>query len=189
MKFLFLAALCFASLSASAGVAWMEGEACESTTFPGDVLGKAGWGNKSVLSGEKWLNISIDAGKVLEKVPEEGAVLRWAFTADEAGPHEVWARVGYEYVRTPYDWRVDDGEWRTVRNNDPEHLTQDLMLLQDWCEVGWSPLGTLDLAAGAHALEIRIRRPYKDEAKKQVDRVIFAVDALAVAPKGGFSAS
>ena len=174
------------SLAAAAGTVWMEGETYTSTSFPPDVLNAAGWGNRAVLSNGKWLNISIDAGKVAEKVPEGGASLRYVFTADEAGTYDVWARIGYEYVRTAFEWRVDSEEWTEVRNDDPAHLTQDLMLLQDWCEVGWSPLGTCDLAAGGHTLELRIRRPYKDAEKKQADRVIFAIDAVVVAPKGGF---
>lgn len=164
----------------------MEGEAYDSTTLPEDVLGKSGWGNKAVLSGEKWLNISIDAGKVTEKVPEDGGVLRYKFSVEQGGAQDVWARVGYEYIRTTYEWRIDDGEWATVVCTDPEHFTQDLMLLQDWCEVGWSPLGTRDLAVGEHTLEIRLPRPYKNVEKKELDRIIFSIDAAVVAPQGTF---
>ena len=52
--------------------------------------------------------------------------------------HDVWARIGYEFVRSPFDWRIDGGEWKPVS---PEELTTDLMELSFWTEVAWLKLG------------------------------------------------
>lgn len=185
-RLFFTATIGFATLIARANIAWMEGEEYASSTLGEEVLSVGGWGNKSVLSKEKWLNISIDAGKVLEKVPEEGGLLTYSFSLEQEGAHDVWARVGYEFIRSSFDWRVDGGEWASISHDDPLHYTQDLMLLQDWCEVGWAPLGSVSVSAGEHMLQIRLMRPYKDAEKKQVDRIITSFDALVVAPQGAF---
>ena len=41
-------------------------------------------------------------------------------------------RVGYEFIRAPFRWRIDDGAWG---HDGPDRLTTDLMSLQDWNEV------------------------------------------------------
>lgn len=68
------AALTFAP-AALAELFWVEAEDVSEKTLEGAV---AGWGNAEVLSGGKWFFGNIEEGQVLEKVPEEGLILKYA---------------------------------------------------------------------------------------------------------------
>ena len=83
---------------------------------------------------------------------------RYAFNVTEAGKHAVWGRIGYEFARSPLDWRLDDRPWSTVT---PDDVTTDLTELSFFTEVGWRQFGRQELTAGDHTLEIRIR-PHKN---------------------------
>lgn len=136
--------------SIAADFVWIEGEATTSANLN---ISASGWGRTEFLSEGKWLHISVDADKVEKEVPEEGGLLRYEFTAPAEGNYEVWDRIGFEFVRSPFEWRIDQGEWETIT---PDRLTTDLMELDVWCEVAWLKLGERQLAAGAHSLEIRL---------------------------------
>ena len=132
--------LCLAGPAAhAAAFAWMEGE----TPVTANVkFQAAGWGHQEFLSGQKWLQVSIDADKVDKELPAGGAVLEYRFQAPASGRYEIWNRIGYEFVRSPFEWRVDGGAWARVG---PEQLTTDLMELQDWNEVAWLKMNLVDL--------------------------------------------
>ena len=164
----------------AADFAWMEGEQPTRQNFQ---AAGSGWGHADYLSQDKWLNVSVDANEVEKQVPEEGILFSYDFQAPSAGSYEVWNRVGYESVRSPFDWRIDEGQWQTVS---PDDLTTDLMVLQDWNEVAWLHMGDARLSAGKHMLQIRLPRAYKEaDGKKQPQRVLYASDALCVY-KGDF---
>src|SRR6185312_2702360 len=115
----------------------------------------AGWGHKEFLSGDRWLHLSVDADKVAGAVPAEGVLIRYPFQVGEAGTFEIWDRIGFEFVRSPFEWRVDGGDWTTVG---PDVLTTDLMEIDFFYEVAWLKLGSRALPAGEHSLEIRLAR-------------------------------
>src|SRR5262249_20724151 len=141
---------------------------------PADLKPKIdGWGRKEFLSGEKWLQIAIDAANVEREVPGDGILLTYPFTLLADGRYEIWDRVGYEFVRSPFDWRIDGGAWHSTTPND---LTTDLMELEQWNEVAWLKLGAQQLAAGPHRLEVRLPRTRDDKGKTA--RVLYASDAL-----------
>ena len=176
---------------------WIE---AENTTKINVTPNVAGWGRTNILSGGQWLQISIAADKVdgpvqqflaggqsslgspLDKtedgLPPEGALLQYKFAAPEApaaAPCQIWARIGYEFVRSPFDWRMDDGPWARVN---PQDLTTDLMELSLWTEVAWLKLGEQPLAAGSHTLDIRL--PRTQDEKGKTARILFACDALCI---------
>ena len=128
---------------------WIEGEAAQVNIKPNIT----GWGNKQFLSGEKWLHISVDADKVEKTVPSEGVLLKYSFTIRKVGDYEIWNRIGFEFVRSPFAWRLDGGEWKRVS---PGELTTDLMEIDFFCEVAWLKMGRRKLDAGPHTLEIRL---------------------------------
>src|SRR4051812_15830535 len=66
--------------------AWMEGEAPVSANVK---FQAAGWGHQEFLSGQKWLQVSIDADKVEKELPAEGAVLEYRFQAPASGKYEI----------------------------------------------------------------------------------------------------
>lgn len=150
---------------------WLEGES-GAANVP---VKTDGWGNAEFLSGGKWLSLSIDEGKVEKEVPAEGVVIRYPFRVEQAAGYEVWNRIGFEFVRSPFDWRVDDGDWRTVS---PDELTTDLMEIGFWCEVAWLKLGDRPLAAGEHTLEIRLPLTRRTDGK--LNRILYACDALCL---------
>ena len=150
---------------------WLEGESAQTSA----TVNIAGWGHKEFLSGEKWLHVSVDADKVEKEVPEAGIVLRYPLTVKNAASYQIWNRIGFEFVRSPFEWRVDNGAWATVA---PEQLTTDLMELDTWCEVAWVKMGAQDLAAGDHVLEIRL--PRTKDAQGKIQRVLYASDALCL---------
>ena len=178
------AALCAAVVlvpSLKAELAWFEAEDASEKTLEGAV---AGWGHKEVLSGEKWFFGNIDEGQVMQKIPETGAILKYPFTRAAAGKADVWAHIGYQFVRAPFEWRIDGGDWQT---NDPnKDFTIGCQPMADWCEVAWCRLGAVDLAAGAHTLEIRFSRNYKNKEKTQCHRVLFGLDCFVIADAESF---
>jgi beta-galactosidase len=157
---------------AAADHVWIEGEALAQ---PPAGFKVAGWGNAHYLSGGQWLFAAID-GKDAEALPAEGLTLSFPFEAKAGGKHEVWARVGYEFVRSPFRWRVDDGTWG---EDGPEHLTTDLMALAEWTEVAWVRLGTAELAPGKHTLQVRFDRRVLP-GKKQPERILAGLDCFCL---------
>jgi beta-galactosidase len=151
---------------------WIEGENPSSINIKPNI---GGWGRTEFLSGAKWLHISIDAEKVEKDQPAEGVLLRYNLNVARAGRYAVWNRIGYEFVRSEFQWRIDNGKWQTIS---PETLTTDLMELQEWNEVAWLKMGDQTLSAGLHRLEIRLPRRKDDKGKWQ--RVLYASDALCL---------
>jgi hypothetical protein len=151
---------------------WIEGE---SLARPPAGFKVGGWGNKHYLSGGAWLYASID-GKEAEALPADGVLLQFPFEIRGQGSHEVWARVGYEFVRAPMRWRIDDGPWG---DDGPERLTTDLMEIAEWTEVAWVKLGNVDLKPGKHTLQIRFERRLLP-GKKQPERIIAGLDCFCI---------
>jgi beta-galactosidase len=154
---------------------WIESEEPGPGSFPSKpaTTAHAEW-----LSGGKWLFFQIDADKVAKELPAEGAVFKYPFSARDEGKYEVWHRAGMEYVRTPFEWRIDGGEWSRIDSRDPKFQTIDLMELAAWNEVGWQRLGERDIKKGEHVLEIRIL--HQKDAKGVPGRVLFASDCFCL---------
>ncbi len=179
-----------APLPAAAPFVWIESENTSARNLspsPKLKAETAGWGNKQFLSGEAWFQVSVEAGDVEAVTPAEGVVLTYRFAVPAPGRNELWNRVGYEFVRSPFEWRLDDGPWTRIS---PDELTTDLMALADWNEVAWLKLGEATLgSAGEHTLQIRLPRTVQTEGndKGKVARLLYASDALCIAPAGTFS--
>lgn len=169
-----LLALLFAA-PAHADTLWIE---AESLPNPPAGFKVGGWGNRHYLSGGNWLFAAID-GKDAEALPADGVRLRYSFDIKTGGSHEVWARIGYETARSPMRWRIDESTWGEDR---PEHLTTDLMSLQDWNEVAWIRLGTANLPPGKHTLEIHYERRVLP-GKKQPERILTGLDCFCISDK------
>lgn len=151
---------------------WIEGERPASRNVEPKL---AGWGATNVLSDGAWLTYApADAAKI----PGDGAQFRYDFEVRDAGACAVWARLAFETARSPFAWRVDQEAWRPSGPAEPTH---DLMEIADYCQVSWVKLGTAELAAGPHAIEFRVPRPFKDDKGKQVpDALRFGLDALCL---------
>jgi beta-galactosidase len=142
---------------------WLEAE----KPTRADVRFKAtGWGHKEYLSENNWLQVAMSADEAAKQLPRQGGLLEYDFTIEQAGTYEVWNRIGFEFVRGPFAWRIDQSQWQTIT---PEMLTTDLMEVDFWCEVAWIRMGQADLGSGKHTLQIRVLRRTKEERKKATD--------------------
>ncbi len=166
-----LAALGGALRASNPAFVWLEGESAK-TTFEVNI---AGWGRPHFLSASNWVHVSVEEDKVEKGIPDEGILLEYPFECPQAGRYEVWNRIGFEFVRSVFEWRLDDGGWRRVG---PDELTTDLMELATWCEVAWLRMGEADLAAGAHRLQLRLPKTRDDQGKWR--RVLYASDAICL---------
>lgn len=151
---------------------WIEGEAAVPSGVTPNIAGAT---HSEFLSEGKWLQVSVEADKVEAQLPAEGAMLRYDLTVPRAAEYEVWDRIGFEFARSAFSWRIDQGEWATVT---PDVLTNDCMELDFWCEVAWLKLGTQRLTQGSHTLEIRFTRTQDKDGKPE--RVLYASDALCL---------
>ena len=151
---------------------WLEGESPTSANVPIDAAGSS---HAQYLSGEKVVQITADAGEVEKKFPAEGANFKYAFAAPAEADYEVWDRIGFEFARSAFDWRIDAGDWKTIKSDD---LTTDLMELDFFREIAWIQLGKQKLSAGQHVLEIRV--PRAKNAKGENQRMLYTCDALCI---------
>ena len=158
-----------------ANLVWVEGEAPASVTPASVKPAIEDVGRPQYLSGGKWLHLNIEGGDVVKSVPQEGIVLTYALTTSQAGDYAAWDRVGYERVRSPFEWRMDGGAWAMVK---PDADTVDVEELQTWNPVAWLSLGHQTLTAGPHTLQIRLSRT-KDE-KGNDAKIVYASDALCL---------
>ena len=146
---------------------WLEGEAGRANVQ----VNNSGWGNAHFLSEGKWMHISVDAEKVDAEVKADAAVIQYAFDAGKAGAYEVWSRIGFEFVRSLFEWRIDEGAWKAIS---PDDLTTDLMEIAFFCEVAWIHMGDVQLAAGRHNLEIRIPKGKEPSQESILDAAMLA---------------
>lgn len=167
-----LLAILGGSVVQAADYIWLEGE--KPAVMPPQAVVE-GSGRPMFLSGGQWLKVTADAGEVQQKIPADGVMLSYPFHAAAAGQREVWARIGYEFARAPFDWRIDGGDWKIAK---PDDLTTDLMELSFFTEVAWLKLGDADIAAGDHTMELRLPR-FKN-AKGEFQRMLFALDAVCL---------
>jgi beta-galactosidase len=161
---------------AAADAAWIEGEAPVSMPTPAAASSVE---HAAFLSEGKWLTVAVDPGEVDKKVPGDGLTIPYRFTNSAGGRRELWARIGFEFARSPFQWRLDGGAWTKVGRDE---LTCDLMELQTWCEAAWLKLADVDLAEGAHALDFEVLK--SRDAKHQPERMLFGLDACCVADPG-----
>jgi beta-galactosidase len=156
---------------ALADFVWVEGEDAK-CSVPAN---NSGWGNKEFLSGEKWMHLAIDAEKVDQVVKEDAVTIQYPLQIAKAGKYQVWDRVGMEFVRSPFQWRIDNGEWKAISN---EELTTDLMEIAKWTEVAWLKMGEQQLDAGAHVLEVKIPKTKAKDGK--TEKILYASDAVCL---------
>ena len=166
-----IAMLATSAPAATPAWVWLEGESAQTSAQ----VNRSGWGRPHFLSAGNWLHVSVDADKVEKGMPDAGILLEYAFRSPKAGRYEVWNRVGFEFVRSPFEWRLDDRAWQTVF---PTNLTTDLMELSFWSEVAWLKLGEADVTAGEHRLQIRL--PKWKDAQGKWQRVLYASDVICL---------
>lgn len=177
--------------AAAADFAWIEGES--PTVRPplpeglpeGAVKYGDAWGLSHIMSAGRLLHVNIGEGDVAKLIPE-GLTFGYD-VALPGGRQEVWARIGYEWVRSPIRWRVAGGAWQECP---PGLVTRDVQQIQTWNELAWARLGEIDTPTGVTRIEIQWPRPESGlGGKAKVGRILGMLDALCVAPVGTFHPS
>jgi beta-galactosidase len=179
---LLLLLICAATATAEpAPFVWIEAESPSEST---PKIAPASAGHPEWLSGGKWLFLNIEPKDQASQLPKGEAYFKYPFTLTANGNYDVWHHIGMEYVRSPFEWRVDDGGWARIEPKDPQQQTIDLMELSTWTEVGWLLMGNRRLPKGDHTLEIRV--PIPKDGKGQPARVLYASDCFCLSA-GRFS--
>ncbi len=156
---------------------WLEAENPQGKNFEFELTGAA---NPEILSGGKWIQKIAPAEKFKTDAPKDGWQLEYQFDVNSAGEYELWARVGYERLRAPMDWRIDDSAWNRSDSNTPTTNLNEAW--GAWNEVTWVKIGLTQLAKGAHKLTLCWKEPSPGN-----DRVMMGLDCITlVKGKGSF---
>ena len=184
LSLLVLSALFVLALPARAAepttYAWVEAEDYESTNVPEDELW-TGSDRAHLLSKDEWLAAHPNKKTIDQTMPEGGYRFTWKLDVPETGEYEAWARVGMEWVRNPFEWRVGDGEWHPASD---EAQTTNVMLLKAWNEIAWLKLGTVRLERGATELTVRYSGPKEGSADMWMVLDCFAFTRGQWVPEG-----
>ncbi|TVR49855.1 MAG: hypothetical protein EA425_11280 [Puniceicoccaceae bacterium] len=156
------------SARAAADFIWIEAQSPVEPVLDAVSLGHHG--HPELLSGGAWLSAGITEEEAADAVPPEGLRLRYRVTVEDAATFQAWARIGYEGARSPFEWRINGGEWRRV---EPDQATTNVMRLGEWVEVAWLHLGEVTLPAGSVDWEFRYPRPAEG-------RFLMGLDTLAL---------
>jgi beta-galactosidase len=144
---------------------WLEGEKPSEANQQFDVAKVS-----DVLSEGAWLVKTLSKEDVSAGKLGDGLRLVYNFQVEEEGNYNFWIRLGYEFVRAPFIWQIDEGEKREIKSDD---LTTNLTELGPWYEVAWFKGGEVFLSRGSHRLTIVANRPGPD------GRFLLAIDAIA----------
>ena len=138
---------------AGASTVWIEAESI-ADQVPNASRNAA---SPDLLSGEEVLSLNFNRRDVEAKVPEEGLSFSYPFEVSEAGEYSFWKRVVFEKIRAPFQWRVNGGEW--IENDQSTHPIINVQELAFWNPIGWTEMGSVNLASGSHQLEINAEPP------------------------------
>ncbi len=147
---------------------WIEGEQPDPTKASFNVNASA---RPHLLSDRKLLQQTYPKNRI----PKQPWQLDYTFNVQQAGNYDVWFRIGFEWVRAPFDWRIDDGNWQEVSNR---QQTTQVMELTTWNEIAWAQGGEQKLAAGKHTLSLRFTEGGID------GRQLVAIDCIALGRNG-----
>jgi len=154
---------------------WIEGES-PSSVEPQSVKPEIAGGPDDVVSGGKWLKLTIEEGKVAATLPETGAIFSYPANISKAGDYDFWVHLGFEKIRAPIDWRIDQGDWKTIA---PTDYSVDVRELGVWAPFAWLDAGKIPLTSGDHTVQLRIC-PRKNNDGKFLP-VTFGLDAMCLA--------
>ncbi|MBD3180680.1 hypothetical protein GF312_00205 [Candidatus Poribacteria bacterium] len=152
---------------------WQEGEEPSEANFAYEANPT---GNGSLLSNGNYLYKTISGEQLSREVPEEGLLLSYRMEVPESGKYQLWVRIGWEWARAPFEWRINDGQWQMVERT---QQTTNVMQLGLWMEVAWLQLDTLELSHSTINIQFRYKKPSND------NRLLMGIDCITLV-KGNF---
>ncbi|MAX26518.1 MAG: hypothetical protein CMJ19_18650 [Phycisphaeraceae bacterium] len=124
----------------------------------------------------------LSDGKMLQQtfakhqIPKRPWELSYSFDVKRGGNYALWFRVGFEWVRAPFEYKLDDGPWQQASNR---QQTTQVMELTTWNEIAWLQGDDMPLTPGKHTLSLRFSEGGLD------GRQLVALDCIALG-RGGF---
>ncbi|HZL33992.1 MAG TPA: glycoside hydrolase family 2 TIM barrel-domain containing protein [Tepidisphaeraceae bacterium] len=167
-----------APVAHAADYVWVEGEQPASANVKWN---NAGSSHADWLSNGHWLTIAINAENIEKATPADGVILEYKLPVKTAGKYELWARLGFEFAPSNFQWKLDGGELKAVSHDE---LTRDAMELDFFAEAAWLKLGDPQLTIGEHIFTIRIPREKRKDGK--FEQILFGLDAICLS-KGPFT--
>ena len=105
---------------------------------------------RELTSGGRVLQIKT----AVDKLKKPGLVFGYEFQLDKGGERELWVRIGHEWKRSPFQWRIDDGKWTEVDSLVPTLNLQDV---KGTC-LAWLKLTKTDLRKGKHRFQFKLSK-------------------------------
>ncbi|MFG0250668.1 MAG: glycoside hydrolase family 2 TIM barrel-domain containing protein [Phycisphaeraceae bacterium JB051] len=109
------------------------------------------------------------------QIPKRPWELSYSFDVKRAGDYALWFRIGFEWVRAPFEYKLDDGVWIEASNRDQ---TTQVMELTTWNEIAWLQGDDMQLTPGKHTLSLRFSEGGLD------GRQLVALDCIALGRDG-----
>ncbi|MFN4228173.1 MAG: hypothetical protein ACK4F0_08580, partial [Candidatus Ratteibacteria bacterium] len=161
-----------ADLIFSSDYIWIEGENFTKSNFKLDI-----WSGQrpEILSNRSWVTCVLNKEDIPTKLPNEGIIIEYNFKVIKEDDYDIWFRIGYEWVRAPLEWKIDDNDWQLLPS---DIQTTNPIEVSVWCEVAWIKVGKIRLKEGDHKIIFRFKEPNRD-------RLIFGIDCIAFI-KGDF---
>ncbi len=176
MKYLWLGCLLLiltswtgASPIVTDGFVWLEAEQPTDANFEFMVASSA---RPKLLSDGRYLLRILHRHQRAKEMPEGGWHLKYRFDAPHTDRYHFWSRLSFEFIRAPFQWRIDEGPWRDAS---AEIQTDNLMELSTWNEIAWANYGAVQLNKGSHVLELRFEKAGTD------GRLLIGLDSLVLA--------
>ncbi|MFW5870813.1 MAG: glycoside hydrolase family 2 TIM barrel-domain containing protein, partial [Candidatus Sumerlaeota bacterium] len=114
------------------------------------------------LSDGSLLNIVQSYQDAKETFPPEGLQFGYNFEITEGGDYDLWFRLGFDFGRSDFEYRFDDGEWMTCEDS---LNSIDLVMLMKFNPLSWAKLPSVSLEPGKHTITFR-HLPFVDTNEK-----------------------
>ncbi|MGF1483253.1 MAG: glycoside hydrolase family 2 TIM barrel-domain containing protein [Opitutales bacterium] len=156
---------------------WLESE---SLPNPPEPASATSWARPERISGGQMLAVNVGAREIEAKIPEAGVVLVHEFQAVKAGSYTIWNRLLFTSARSPFEWRLNGGEWQT--NSQETHPLSNVQELSFWNPIGWTRMGAAEVQTGSNKLEIRLMRQTSENnrGQQQMEALRYVSDALCL---------
>ncbi len=156
--------------AAAPAFVWIEGEQAHDAVLSSP---KPKWeqGADRVLSGKGCYVLYERNHEPLEHDPH----VTYRFDVKQAGMYNIWARIGYEVHRSPFNWSLDNAPVEQV-----DATVKGLNLtMAEPVDLSWIKLGRRELAGGEHTLSFVVqgREVPKKRGRKSY---VFALDAVCL---------
>ena len=160
---------------------WQEAENFSSTNLSEDDYW-TGSERAPLLSGDK-LVAAVFKAEAAKNRPEGGYVLQYELNVPQNDTYDLWMRVGMEWIRAPFEWRIDDGPWHEAPADKP---TTNVMELERYNEIAWLDVGRVKLKQGGHNLTVRYDRvqPDRNDLWISLDCFAFVPSSRNWTPEG-----